>query len=101
MGTILSSKIKEDGKMIFEVLLSYDEALQLQGNITDVHLFTENVVDAETMITQRGKNEATTYFLVPKELRKKQKLKGKATCQKIETKTKSIFIYVIDKLGLR
>ncbi len=102
MGTILSSRTKEDNKIIFEVQVDYEEALQLKGNINNVHLFSEDVATVETRVALRGKGESTYYFLVPKELRKDLgKFKGKANCQKIETKTKIMFLYVIDKLGLR
>ncbi|NOZ80990.1 MAG: hypothetical protein GXP63_04925 [DPANN group archaeon] len=101
MGTILSSKTKEDGSVIFEVVVDYEEALQLQGRLNNVHLFSEDIASIETKIAPRGKNEATTYFLMPRELRKNLTLTKKAHCQKIETKTKIIFLYVIDKLGLR
>ena len=100
MGTILSSKIKDDGKIIFETVIEYEEAVQLKGHMDNIHIFSENVADVETNISQRGKNEATKYFLIPKELRKGLKFTAKTTCQKIETKTKTIFIYVVDKLGL-
>ena len=101
MGTILSSRTKEDGKVIFEVLVDYEEALQLKGCLNNIHIFSEDVAEQLTKVTRRGKNEATYYFLIPKELRKRPLLKRDAKCQRIETKTKSIFLYVIDKLGFR
>ena len=100
MGTILSSRIKDDGKIIFETIIDYEEAVQLKGYMDNIHIFSENVADIGTNISQRGKNEATKYFLIPKELRKGLKFTAKTTCQKIETKTKTIFIYVVDKIGL-
>ncbi|MBS3100692.1 hypothetical protein A2641_01005 [Candidatus Nomurabacteria bacterium RIFCSPHIGHO2_01_FULL_37_25] len=100
MGAILSSRIKDDGKVVFEVSLDYEEATQLKGFMNNIHIFSENVADIKANISQRGKNEATKYFLIPKELRKNMKFNAKTTCQKIETKTKTIFIYVIDKIGL-
>src|SRR3989338_2782773 len=99
MGTILSSRVKDDGKVVFEVSLDYEESLQLKGYLDNVHLFSENVSEVETVISQRGKNEATKYFLIPKELRKGLKFSSKTKCQKIDTKTKTVFIYVVDKLG--
>ncbi len=101
MGTILSSRTKEDGKVVFEVLVDYEESLQLKGNLNNVHLFSEDVAEIKTKMTRRGRNESTTYFLVPKNLREKKELNKDAYCQKIETKTNTIFIYVINKLGLR
>ena len=67
----------------------------------NIHVFSENVADVTTNISQRGKNEATKYFLIPRELRKGLKFSEKnITCQKIDTKSKTIFVYVIDKLGV-
>lgn len=100
MGTILSSRMKDDGKVVFEIAVDYDESVQLKGHMDNIHIFSENVTDIKTNISQRGKNEATKYFLIPKELRKDLKFDAKTTCQKIETKTKTIFIYVLDNIGL-
>ena len=100
MGAILSSRIKDDGKVIFEISVDYEEATQLKGYMNNVHIFSENVADIKTNISQRGKNEEKKYFLIPKELRKNLKFNAKTTCQKIESKTNTIFIYVVDKIGL-
>jgi len=98
MGVILGSKIKDDGKVIVELALDYEEAIQLRGHMEDVHVFSEKVADIMTKIAQRGKNEATKYFLIPKELRKNLKLGSSVSCQKIDMKTKAIFVYVVDKI---
>ena len=66
MGAILSSRMKDDGKIVFEISVDYEESIQLQGHMDNVHLFSENASDIETNISQRGKNEATKYFLIPK-----------------------------------
>jgi hypothetical protein len=100
MGQILGSKVKDDGKIIFEVLVEHEEALQLKGHVDNIHLFSENVGDIEVATTQRGANDATTYFLVPKDLRPPKKI-TKARCQMITTKTKTMYVYVIDRIGLR
>lgn len=101
MGTIINSKIRDDGKVAFEVVLDYDEALQLKGFMDNVHLFTENINGPGSQISGRGKNEATKYFLIPRELRKGLELKSntKVNCQKIDTATRTIFLYIIDKTG--
>ncbi|MFA6088249.1 MAG: hypothetical protein WC755_00165 [Candidatus Woesearchaeota archaeon] len=98
MGTILSSKTTKEGKVIHEVMVDYEESLQLRGNIQNVHIFSEDVADIKTNLSGRGKNEATKYFLIPRELRKDVQLKDKVTCQKIQTDSKVVFIYVVDKL---
>ena len=102
MGTILSTRIKDDGKVILEIAMNPEEAIQLGGHMENIHVFSENMSSSDTNIAARGKNEATKYFLIPKELRKNFKFtpNKKIRCQKIETKTKKTFIYIIDRSGL-
>ncbi|MBU2561197.1 MAG: hypothetical protein KKD17_02785 [Nanoarchaeota archaeon] len=100
MGAILSSKVDSNGKVIFEVCIDYEEAIQLSGLLENVHLFSEDVNNIKTTMSQRGKNEATKYFLIPKQLRKDLRFSDEAFCQRIDTKTKVIFIYVIDKFKM-
>ena len=99
MGVILSSRMKDDGRVVFEIAVEYEESVQLKGHMDNIHVFSENIADIEANISQRGKNEATKYFLIPKELRKGLKFNAKTTCQKIETKNRTIFVYVVDKTG--
>ncbi len=96
MGSIVSSRVKDDGKIVFEVIIDPEEALQLRGNLDDVHLFSDRVIDIAANLAQRGKNEATQYFLVPKQVRKDLKITGKVRCQKFDANNKTIFIYVVD-----
>lgn len=98
MGSILSSRVREDGKVIFEVCTDYNEALQMHGNLENIHIFSENVAAIKTNMSQRGKNDSTKYFLIPKELRRNLRFRDTTKCQKIETDSKIIFIYTIDKL---
>jgi hypothetical protein len=101
MGEIISSKVREDGKVVFEVAVGYEEAKQLKGHLNKIHIFSEDVADIESNIAQRGKNDATKYFLIPKELRKNLKISNMPVgCQKIETNSKCIFIYVIDRSNM-
>ena len=96
MATIISSK-KEGDKVIAEVLSDYEEFLQLKGHLEDVYLFTERVAEVKANISQRGKNEATKYFLIPRQLRKGFKFNNSTSCQKLDFKDKVIFVYVVDK----
>jgi len=100
MGKILSSKTTKDGGVVFEIELDYKEALQLKGHINNVHVFSEDVAEIKTNLSQRGKNEATKYFLIPRELRANLKFNEKVKCQKLETDTKIIFVYVVDKIKI-
>jgi len=99
MGSIISSK-RENDKVIVELSSDYDEFLQLKGYLDDVHLFTEKVADIKTNISQRGKNEATKYFLIPRQFRKGFKFNNGTSCQRIDVKDKVIFIYVVDKFKI-
>ena len=98
MGCILSSKVKEDGKVIFEVCVDQEEALQLRGHLENIHVFSEKTAEGKTNMVQRGKNESTKYFLIPRNMRTNLGYRNIAKCQRIETKSKIIFIYVMDRL---
>ena len=97
MGEIISQKVRDDGKVVVEVCLDYEEALQLKGHMDKVHIFSEHISDIDTNMSQRGKNEATKYFLIPKQLRKELKFTENITCQKIEGDSRVFFIYSADK----
>jgi hypothetical protein len=100
MGSILGSKTTKDGKVVFEIELDYAEALELKGHIKNVHIFSEDVADIKTNLSQRGKNEAKKYFLIPRELRSNLRFNEKVKCQKLETDTKIVFVYVVDKIRI-
>lgn len=96
MGKIISTKRLEKG-LCFEIFMSQDEATLLQGHYDNVYVFTENVAEFKTNISTRGKNSVTKYFLIPKNLRRNIDFRNYVNCQKIETKEKIMFIYVVDK----
>lgn len=100
MGTILTSKREED-KVIVETLLEREELVQLRGEFDDIHVFSERTADIETNIARRGKNEATKYFLIPRHLRKDLMINEPVKCQRIDTKDKAIFIYILMKDSFR
>lgn len=100
MATIISSRKHGSNKIIAEVLSDYDEFLQLKGHLNNVYLFTDNVAEVKTNISQRGKNEATKYFLIPRQFRKGFKFNNTTSCQRLDLKDKVIFVYVVDKLKI-
>ena len=71
----------------------------LKGEINDVHVFSERVTDVPSRVSLRGKNEATKYFLIPRQLRKDLAIRGKVSCQRLDREGKSVFVYVIDPAG--
>ena len=98
MGEILGTRTTKDDKIIFEILMNYEESLQLKGHIKNIYSFSEDTADIKANLSQRGKNDATKYFLIPRELRNNLKFNKKVKCQKFETDKKVIFIYVVDKI---
>ncbi|RME53647.1 hypothetical protein D6783_01355 [Candidatus Woesearchaeota archaeon] len=82
--------------MIVEVLLNQDEFRQLKGELNDVYLFSERVAATPSRVSLRGRNEATKYFLIPRQLRKRLAVFGSVSCQRIDAGEKSIFVYVVD-----
>lgn len=96
MGKIIGSK-KEGDCVVSQVVSNYHEFLQLKGHLENIRLFSENVAEIKTNISQRGKNSATKYFLIPKHLRAGFKFNNVTSCQKLDFEDKVIFVYVIDK----
>ena len=99
MGSILNSKVVKD-KIVFSVCMEQEEALQLRGHVKDIHIFSERIADIRTNLSGRGKNCATKYMLVPRELRKgiKFPLTKQISCQRIDTKEHAIFVYLVSKI---
>ncbi len=100
MGRILGTKIMKDDRIVFEVEMDYEESLKLKGHINNIHLFSEDAAEIKTNLSQRGTNEATKYFLIPRELRGQLTFNEKVKCQKIETDTRTIFVFVVDKIEI-
>lgn len=95
MAEIINTK-KEEDRLVCEVAMGYDEALQLKGHLSGIRLFSEEVIERETNLSQRGKNSATKYFLIPRDMRRGLKFNSKVTCQRVNTDSKIFFIYVMD-----
>jgi len=100
MGTILSTKMTKDDKVVFEIEMDYEDSLKLKGHIKNIHVFSEDAAEIRTNLSQRGTNEATKYFLIPRELRDGLDFSKDVKCQKIETDTRKVFIFVVDKVQL-
>ena len=100
MGRILGTKTTKDNKIIFEVEIDYEESLKLKGHIKNIHLFSEDAANIKSNLSQRGSNEATKYFLIPRELRENWKFDEEVKCQKIETDTRTLFVFVVNKVKI-
>ena len=97
MAEIISSKIANENKITYSINLDQQEALRLQGHLNNIHLIAEPTIECPTKISCRGKNSSTKYFIIPKGLRHQLSFKEKTTCQRIDTKDKVIFVYLLDK----
>ena len=97
MGIIVSSKVKGSNNIVLELMLDYQEALQLQGQIDNIHIFSDNVSHKQTWVSTRGKKGSTKYFLIPRELRRDIDFTHQINCQKIDLPEKVIFIYSVDR----
>ena len=98
MGTIIGIKATKGEKVHVEVEMDYEESLKLKGHIKNIYLFSEEATEITTNLSQRGTNEATKYFLIPRELRENLKFDEKVKCQRIETDKKIIYVYAVEKI---
>ena len=98
MGYIISTRRdpEHDRKMIVEARLDVNELLSLRGHVDDIHLISDRIVDVPANISLRGRNEATKYFLIPRQLRKDLRFRTNVSCQRIDSEGKAIFVYVVD-----
>lgn len=97
MGKILTLKTVTDSKVVVTLELTQKEVLWLKGNLDKMHLFSEDNLEYKTRLVQRGKRESTKYLLMPKEMRRGVFPSCEVRCSKIETKTKDLFIFSIQK----
>lgn len=97
MGNITSLKSINSEKVEVKLELTQKEMLWLKGNLEKMHIFSENNLDMETRLVQRGKRESTKYFLMPKEFRKNVIISNSVKCTMIESKNKQIFIFAVNK----
>lgn len=97
MGKVTNLKTINDDKVMITLELSEKEALWLKGNLDKMHLFSEHNLDHTTRLVQRGTRDSTKYFLLPKDFRKGILLSNSIKCNRIETKTKYIFLFAVNK----
>ena len=100
MGSILNSKVTNEGKVIVSILMDHEESLHLKGHIDKIHVFSEKTFETKSNVAMRGNMAATKYFLIPKDMRQNLKYNSEVHCQKIETKSRIFLVYSIDKFQL-
>ncbi len=97
MGEILSTREEVQDKVIVEVMLDKEEIMPLNGDTNDIVLFSRKHCSTKANLTQRGRNEATKYFLVPRTLRKQLQFNKEVSCQRFDSGDQAIFVYIADK----
>ncbi|MEK6968248.1 MAG: hypothetical protein AABX51_06460 [Nanoarchaeota archaeon] len=97
MGFVIAQSIRANDKVEFRVVVDYDEALSLQGHATNVHIFSEDAPSHQSKLVSRGRAGETKYLLVPKAAKKNLNTRLPVQCQRIETDSKTILIYTIQK----
>lgn len=97
MSKIISVKSVQNQKALLTVEVSEKELLWLKGNIDKIHLFSENNLESISRLVQRGKREATKYFLLPREFRNGILTSNNIRCTQIEKNNKCFFIFEVKK----
>ena len=97
MGRIIHSKEIPNQKIFCKLILSQDEIKNLKGHMKKIHLFSSDLCDKESYINNRGNKGVTKYFKVPLNIRPRKKQTGSQDCQKLDTPTKTFYIYTIEK----
>ncbi len=97
MGEILNILNKSDDKV--EVTLSMDREYfkKLRGNLDKIHLFSEHVLENESKLVSRGKDDSTKYLLIPKEINAEVFAREDVNYSVIEEDDKYLFIFSVNK----
>ncbi|MBT4375946.1 hypothetical protein HOD29_01075 [archaeon] len=97
MGRIISSKTLPDKKVAYKILMDQHEVSNLKGHLKNIYLFNSNLCNKETCVNTRGNNGVTKYFKIPLSVRSRKKPTGELSYHKIETPSKSYYIYILNK----
>ena len=73
------------------------EAENILNAIGNVHLIQEAHATTKATVHEKGKNGYTKFFLVPKDIREGINMKKEASCLKLDTKDKYMWVYFMDK----
>ncbi len=96
MGEVIDSKKVSDDKLIYKIIMNESEVKHLMGNMKNVHLFSSNLCNIETIVQQKGNHNGTKYFIIPNKIKKKYKMKSsKISYQRIDDKGKLLFVYTV------
>lgn len=105
MGKIVDSKTLRNGKIKYQIIMSKEETLSLYGRLKDVYIFSLKAYSKKAEIMETGIKNSAKYFQIPHKWimrvsSKREKINEQLapiSCQRIETKDKYAFIYIIPK----
>ena len=97
MARVLEIKSINEDKNKITLELNSNELSWLEGQMENIHIFSEKNLKYIARLVKRGKRESTKYFLLPKEFRKLVMPSDKVESSVIETKTKAIYIFKVNK----
>ncbi|HZX45358.1 MAG TPA: hypothetical protein VFF28_06790 [Candidatus Nanoarchaeia archaeon] len=98
MGSITNVSIGSEKKKVeVKISMNYAEYIMLQGNATNVRVFSEDAPSVSSRVRTSGKKGETKYLLVPKPAKKEIAFNSNVTCQIRDIGDKVIIFYVIDK----
>ena len=93
---------KEEDMVFVTFKLKYNHYLKLlKGALKNFCFFSLDNTQEEIKISERGKNEATKYFIIPLRFRKDFNYKSKVKFQRVEDGDNIHFIYSIKNKELR
>jgi len=97
MGEIINSKRIPDKKVSLKILADHKTMSNLKGHLRNVQVFNPNKCIHAAQINTRGNNGVTKYFRIPLSVRSRKKQNGDLTYQKIDTSSKTFYIYTLEK----
>ena len=96
MASIISSKVNKEN-VILSLKLEHNEAKELNGHVNNIHLIAEDDIVETASLYEKGRNGNTKYFLIPRILRKKIRIKKEAKCIMFDKKDRIMFVYFVGK----
>jgi hypothetical protein len=96
MGSVKGTRITANNKVEYVVSIDYEEALLLQGHVTNVHLFSEECATFASNILSRGKGE-TKYLRIPSKLAKDIRTSSEVRCLRLDAGNRVMLFTVIEK----
>ncbi len=97
MGEIIHSKTIPNKTAKYKISLDQKEIYNLKGHLKNIHLFSSKLCSHNSQINTRGNKGVTKYFKIPLNIRSRKKPTGKLSYQKIDTPTKTYYVYILKK----